>query len=58
MAPVLFLFLMSAFTKSLDAIWEENGLEKVEIKRPSKDDFEKGKGIIKSHKPSQYNHQS
>ena len=54
MAPVLFLFLMSAFAESLDAIWEENGLEKVELKRPSKEDFENGKGIIKSHKPSQY----
>ena len=35
MAPVLFLFLMSAFAKSLAFIWEENGLENVELKRPS-----------------------
>ena len=54
MAPVLFLFLMSGFVESLDALWEENGLEKVKLKRPSEDDFENGKGIIKSHKPSQY----
>ena len=54
MAPVLFLFLMSDFAESLDAIWEENGLEKDELKQPSKEDFENGKGIIKSHKPSQY----
>ena len=54
MAPVLFLFLMSDFSESLDALWEDNGLEKVKLKRPSEDDFEIGKGIIKSHKPNQY----
>ena len=54
MAPVLFLFLMSAFVKSLEVIWEENGLEMIDFKRPTEAEFDSGKGIIKSHKPSEY----
>ena len=54
MAPVLFLFLMATFAESLEDIWEEKGLEKVEFQRLSDDDFKKGEGFVKSHTKSQY----
>jgi hypothetical protein len=45
---------MSAFAESLEAIWEENGLEMIDFKRSTEAEFGSGKGIIKSHKPSEY----
>jgi hypothetical protein len=35
MAPVVFIFLTSAFAKSFETIWEENGLEMINFKRPT-----------------------
>ena len=42
MAPVILLFLMVTFFESLGDIWEDNGMEEVELHRVSNDDFEKG----------------
>ena len=47
MAPVLFLFLMSAFAKSLREICGENELPIFELKQPSNDDFKNRTGPIK-----------
>jgi hypothetical protein len=54
MAPVLFLFLLSAFAKSLGAIWEENSLKMIDCTRPTEAEFNSGKSSIKNHKASEY----
>ena len=56
MAPVLFLFLMNAFADSLEKIWEDKGLKKVQVQHVSDDDFEDGKRniAVKSHVESQF----
>ena len=46
MAPVLFLFLMNAFADSLEKIWEDKGLQKVQVQHASDKDFEDGKNTM------------
>ena len=54
MAPVLFLFLMTAFAETLEVVWRENDINVVTVQSMSETDFESGKGAIKSHTPAQY----
>ncbi|KAL7552342.1 hypothetical protein ACHAWF_015574 [Thalassiosira exigua] len=54
MAPVLFLFLMTAFAESLEVVWKRNNIEGVTLKSVAEDDFAQGKGAIKSHTIAQY----
>jgi hypothetical protein len=54
MAPVLFLFLMTAFAESLEKEYDRNNIKKIELHRASDDDFINGNAILKSHKPKQY----
>ena len=54
MAHVIFLFLMVAFSESLEEIWKDNRLRKVELQQVSDKDFEKGEGFIKIHTKYQY----
>ena len=42
MAPVLFLFLMSAFSEILEATWEREGIQRVEFMRESDETYEEG----------------
>jgi len=54
MAPVLFLFLMSAFAETLEEEWKRHEIEVVTVGTTSSVDLEEGKGVIKSHAPDQY----
>jgi hypothetical protein len=54
MAPVLFLFLMSAFSETLEEVWKEKGIKVVTVQTASEADFADGKGAIKSHNARQY----
>ncbi|KAL7525760.1 hypothetical protein ACHAXR_003162, partial [Thalassiosira sp. AJA248-18] len=54
MAPVLFLFLMTAFAEVLEIVWKQNNVEVVTVDSVSQTDFDNGNGAIKSHTPSQY----
>ena len=54
MAPVLFLFLMSAFAKTLETVWKEEGIEVVTVQTVEEQDFLDGKGAIKSHTIEEY----
>jgi hypothetical protein len=52
MAPVLFLFLMTAFAESLEKEYDRNNIKKIELHRASDKDFINGNAILtKSHKP-------
>ena len=55
MAPVLFLFLMSAFAETLEIEWREKGIEVVTVQTAKENGFDAGEGIIKSHTPKEYN---
>jgi len=54
MAPVLFLFLMTAFAETLEIVWKEQNIEVVTVRSVTDEDFASGKGVVKSHKPDQY----
>ena len=54
MAPVLFLFLMTAFAESLDKEYDRNNIKKIDLHRASDEDFASGNAILKSHKLNQY----
>jgi hypothetical protein len=54
MAPVLFLFLMTAFAESLDKEYDRNNIKKIDLHQASDEDFANGNAILKSHKPKQY----
>ena len=54
MAPVLFLFLMTAFAETLEIVWKEQGIDVVTARSVTENDFDAGKGCIKSHTPKQY----
>ena len=54
MAPVLFLFLMTAFAESLEKEYDRNNIKKIELHRASDEDLISGNAILKSHKPKQY----
>jgi hypothetical protein len=42
MAPVLFLFVMTAFHDLLENTWEENGIERVSVTKESDDTYRNG----------------
>ncbi|KAL7552852.1 hypothetical protein ACHAWF_016100 [Thalassiosira exigua] len=54
MAPVLFLFLMTAFAESLEVVRKCNNIKVVTLKSVTEEDFVQGKGAIKSHTIAQY----
>ena len=54
MAPIIFLFLMSAFAETLEEVWREKGIKVVTVQTVSEADFADGKGEIKSHSAQQY----
>ena len=58
MAPVLFLFLMTAFAETLEIVWKEKGIEIVTIQGVTEQDFEAGNGCVKSHLIPQYTSRS
>ncbi|KAL7516256.1 hypothetical protein ACHAWF_000038 [Thalassiosira exigua] len=58
MAPVLFLFLITAFSESLEVVWKHNKIEVVTLKSVTEEDFVQGKGAIKSHTIAQYQERS
>ena len=53
MAPVLFLFLMTAFAESLEKEYDRNNIKKIELHWASDKDFDNWNAILKSHKPNQ-----
>jgi hypothetical protein len=52
MAPVLFLFLMTAFAETLEIVWREQGIPVLKVMTASADDMIKGK--ICSHTPTMF----
>ena len=54
MAPVLFLFLMSAFAETLEIEWKNQGIGVVTVQTASEEALLEGKAAIKSHSISQY----
>ena len=54
MAPVLFVFLMTAFAESLDKEYDRNNIKEIDLHRASDEDFANGNAILISHKPKQY----
>ena len=54
MAPVLFLFLMTAFAETVEIVRKEQGIEVVTARSVTEEDFEEGKRAVKSHTPRQY----
>jgi hypothetical protein len=53
MAPVLFLFLMTAFAKTLETVWREQAIPILRVMTASNDNIIKGK--ICSHTPAMFN---
>ena len=58
MAPVLFLFLMSAFAEILEIEWRAAEIPTVKVRTVSERDFAAGKGAIRGHSRSQYTSKS
>jgi hypothetical protein len=54
MAPVLFLFLMSAFTKTLETEWRITGIDIRNVHLVTGLDLAACKGIIRGHLPKEY----
>jgi hypothetical protein len=54
MAPVLFLFLMSAFSETLEIEWRNSGIGVATIHTISNEDLVAGKGQVRGHTPKQY----
>jgi hypothetical protein len=52
MAPVLFLFLMTAFAETLETVWREKGIPILKVMTASDDNMIKGK--ICSHTPTMF----
>ena len=46
MAPVLFLFLMTAVQDLLDQAWDREGIERVTLEQPSDETFSTGEITI------------
>jgi hypothetical protein len=53
MAPVLFLFLMSAAAKTLEVEWHKYGIAVLKVVQSSDDELESG--CIRGHTPRMYN---
>ena len=54
MAPVLFLFLMSAFAETLELEWKRQGIEVITVQTASEENLMEGKAAVKSHTIRQY----
>ena len=56
MAPVLFLFLMNSFADSLEKIWDDKGLQKVQVQHAFDKDSEEGKRniFVRGHERRQF----
>jgi hypothetical protein len=52
MKPVLFLFLMSAFAKTLDIVWKEQGIPILSVMTAADDQLAEGK--ICTHTPAMF----
>jgi hypothetical protein len=52
MAPVLFLFLMTAFAKTLELVWKDHNIPILNVMTATDELFEKGK--ICSHTPAMF----
>jgi ribosome-binding ATPase YchF (GTP1/OBG family) len=53
MAPVLFLFLMSAAAEALEAKWRETGIAVLKVAHSRDNDLESG--CVRRHTPRMYN---
>ncbi len=54
MAPVLFLFLMSAFAETLEAEWKQAGIEICTVQSFVGQPLTSGKGKLRGHLPKEY----
>jgi hypothetical protein len=54
MAPVLFLFLMSAFAETLEAEWKRAGIEICTVRSFVGQPLTSGKGKLRGHLPKEY----
>jgi hypothetical protein len=54
MAPVLFLFLMSAFAETLEAEWKQAGIEVCTVRSFIGQSLTSGKGKLRGHLPKEY----
>jgi hypothetical protein len=54
MAPVLFLFLMSAFAETLEAEWRTEGIDVCTVRSITGAELAAGKGKIRGHLPKEY----
>ena len=54
MAPVLFLFLMSAFAETLEVAWKEAGIEVCTVRSVTGTKLAAGNGKIRGHSPKEY----
>jgi hypothetical protein len=54
MAPVLFLFLMSAFAETLEAKWRAEGIDVCTVRSVTGSELAAGKGKVRGHLPKEY----
>ena len=54
MAPVLFLFLMSAFAETLEVAWKEAGIDVCTVRSVTGTRLTAGNGKIRGHSPKEY----
>jgi hypothetical protein len=54
MAPVLFLFLVSAFAETLEAEWKQAGIEVCTVRSFVGPSLTSGKGKLQGHLPKEY----
>jgi hypothetical protein len=54
MAPVLFLFLMSAFAETLETKWKTAGIDVCTVRSITGPELAAGKGKIRGHLPKEY----
>jgi hypothetical protein len=54
MAPVLFLFLMSAFTETLKVAWKEAGINVCTVRSVTGGRLTAGNGKVRGHSPKEY----
>jgi hypothetical protein len=54
MAPVLFLFLMSAFAETLKIEWKNSSISVCTVQSVIGTDLANGRGKLRGHKPKDY----
>jgi len=54
MAPVLFLFLMSAFAETLEVAWKEAGIDVCTVRSVTGARLTAGNGKVRGHSPKEY----